>query len=115
MAQKQIDGLEGTASTQLNYNHPTTVRDSVNNQSILSETQDVIGLLMGMYDDETPAGKEGISLLMVTLDGILNNLISITNKLSETRQNITNDLQTLSKEESEILIEELNEGCPKSS
>uniref|UniRef100_A0A8W8P2P6 Uncharacterized protein n=1 Tax=Magallana gigas TaxID=29159 RepID=A0A8W8P2P6_MAGGI len=35
---------------------------------------------------------------MVTLDGILNNLISITNKLSETRQNITNDLQTLSKE-----------------
>lgn len=115
MAQKQIDGLEGIASTQLNYSHQTTVRDSVNNQSILSETQDVIGLLMGMYDDETAAGKEGISLLMVTLDGILNNLISITNKLSETRQNITNDLQTLSKEVSEILIEELNEGCPKSS
>lgn len=86
MAQKQIDGLEGTepASTQLNYNHPTTVRDSVNNQPILSETLDVIGLLMGMYDDETPASKEDISLLMVTLDGILNNLISITNQLSET-------------------------------
>lgn len=79
----------------------------MNNQPILSETQDVIGLLMGMYDDETPASKEDISLLMVTLDGILNNLISITNKLSETRQNITNDLQTLSKEVSEILIEEI--------
>lgn len=52
----------------------------------LPETQDVTGLLMEMYDDEKPASKVDISLLMATLDGILNNLISITNELSETRQ-----------------------------
>lgn len=109
MAQKQLDLLESTdpVSAQLNYSHPTIVRDSVINEPILSETQNVTGLLMGMYDDEKPASKEDISLLMATLDGILNNLISITNELSETRQNITKDLQTLSKEVSEILIEEI--------
>lgn len=52
----------------------------------LPETQDVTRLLMEMYDDEKPASKVDISLLMATLDGILNNLISITNELSETRQ-----------------------------
>lgn len=52
----------------------------------LPETQDVTGLLMEMYDDEKPASKVDISLLMATFDGILNNLISITNELSETRQ-----------------------------
>lgn len=52
----------------------------------LPETQDVTGLLMEMYDDEKPASKVDIFLLMATLDGILNNLISITNELSETRQ-----------------------------
>uniref|UniRef100_K1RVL3 Uncharacterized protein n=1 Tax=Magallana gigas TaxID=29159 RepID=K1RVL3_MAGGI len=94
MAEKQLDLLESTdpVSVQLNYSHPTTVRESVIN---LPETQDVTGLLMGMYDDEKPASKEDISLLMATLDGIHNNLISITNELSETRQNITKDLQTL--------------------
>lgn len=91
MAQKQLDLLESTdpVSGQLNYSHPTTVRESVIN---LPETQDVTGLLMEMYDGEKPASKVDIFLLMATLDGILNNLISITNDLSETRQNITKDL-----------------------
>lgn len=70
-------------SGQLNYSHPTTVREFVIN---LPETQDVTGLVMEMYDDEKPASKVDIFLLMATLDGILNNLISITNELSETRQ-----------------------------
>lgn len=117
MAQKQLDLLESTdpVSAQLNYSHPTIVRDSVINEPILSETQNVTGLLMGMYDDEKPASKEDISLLMATLDGILNNLISITNELSETRQNITKDLQTLSKEVSEILIETRNRTAEKTT
>lgn len=85
MAQKQLDILESTdpVSGQLNYSHLTTVIEFVIN---LPETQDVTGLLLEMYDDEKPAIKVDISLLMATLDGILNNLISITNELSETRQ-----------------------------
>lgn len=41
------------------------------NQPILLDTQDVSGLLLGMYDDEKTASKEDISLLMATFDGIL--------------------------------------------
>ncbi|XP_052695754.1 uncharacterized protein LOC128174175 [Crassostrea angulata] len=66
-----------------------------------------------MYDDEKPASKEDISQLMAPLDGIRNNLISITNELSETRQNITKGLQTLSKEVSEIRIETRNKTAEK--
>lgn len=94
----------------MNYSHPTTVRKSVIN---LPETQDGTGLLMRMYEEEKPASKEDISLLMATLDGILNNLISITNELSETRQNITKDLETLNKEVSEIRIETRNKTADK--
>lgn len=51
----------------------------------LLEIEDVIGFLMGMYDDEKLVSKEDIFLFMVILDGIFNNLIFIINELSEIR------------------------------
>lgn len=110
MAQKQLDRFDSPdpVSASLNYNHPTTLRESMNYYQSITESQDATDLELACLDQEKPATKEDFALLMATLDGSINNLMNLANEISETRKTITNDLQALSEQVGEIKNETRN-------
>lgn len=110
MAQKQLDRFDSPdpVYATLNYNHPTTLRETMNYYQSITESQDATDLELACLDQEKPATKEDFALLMASLDGSINNLMNLANEFSEIRKSITNDLQALSEHVGEIKNETRN-------
>lgn len=63
MAQKQLDRFDSPdpVSASLNYNHPTTLRESMNYYQSITESQDATDLELACLDQEKPATKEDLA------------------------------------------------------